>query len=320
MIVYTDSPQFGADLLGEPEPRWTGAAAPADAGLAILVERLYADRPIYAIDIPGHETWSHVFAVEAAERSQYDILVELSRAGLPLPSGVACIAGRGRGFHGFRDRPWLALAGNIHFSAHLSMPPNILDSVADVIALAAVSVVEVVDGIPGLEGLAGIKWVNDVLIDEAKVCGILAHLDASEHGVTSVVVGIGLNVETTPDVPPTPFVPRVEALRAQASDPAQCDRRAVLAALLASLNRNVHSLLDRGASALRERYRERSLVVGRTVAVCAEGTGPEPEVLVEGTVAELGERLELVVQGYPHPFVNGRLILRPIGQRERAPG
>ena len=320
MIVYTDSPQFGADLLGEPEPRWTGAAAPADAGLAILVERLYADRPIYAIDIPGHETWSHVFAVEAAERSQYDILVELSRAGLPLPSGVACIAGRGRGFHGFRDRPWLALAGNIHFSAHLSMPPNILDSVADVIALAAVSVVEAIDGIPGLEGRASIKWVNDVLIDEAKVCGILAHLDAAEDGVTSVVVGIGLNVETTPDVPPTPFVPRVEALGALASDPARCGRRAVLAALLASLDRNIRRLLERGASVLRERYRERSLVVGRTVAVCAEGTGPEPEVLAEGTVAELGERLELVVQGHPHPFVNGRLILCPIGPRGRASG
>jgi BirA family biotin operon repressor/biotin-[acetyl-CoA-carboxylase] ligase len=320
VIVYTDSPAFGADLLGELEPSWTGAAAPADASLATLVERLYADRPIYAADIPGNVTWSHVFAVEAAERSQYDILVELIRAGLPLPSGVACIAGRGRGFHGFRGRPWLALAGNIHFSAHLSMPPNILDSVADVIALAAVSVVDAIDGIPDLEERAGIKWVNDVLIDDAKVCGILAHLEASDHGVTSVVVGIGLNVETTPEVPPTPFVPRVEALRTFAGDPARCSRRTVLVALMASLDRNYRRLLDRGASALRQRYRERSMVVGRSVAVCAEGTGSEAEVLAEGTVAALGERLELVVQGYPHPFVNGRLILRPIGPRGRASG
>jgi BirA family biotin operon repressor/biotin-[acetyl-CoA-carboxylase] ligase len=311
VIVCTDSVAFAADLFGGAGRTWADAEGSFHDDLARFTGRLYGDRARSVADVPGPAAWSYVFAAETAERSQYDLLVDAARAGATLPSGVACLAGSGRGFHGFRDRPWMALAGNVHLSAHLSVSPGIVASAADVMALAAVSVVEAIDGIPGLEGRAGIKWVNDVLIDEAKVCGILAHLEASDRGVTSIIVGIGLNVETTPVVPPTPFVPRVGALRAVADHPVQCDRRTVLAALLASLDRNYRDLLERGARALRERYRERSVVVGRRVTVCAEGAGPEPDVLADGTVAALGDRLELILRGVPQPFVGGRLILHP---------
>ncbi len=260
-----------------------------------------------------------MFVVEIADRSQFDVLVNAAKSESSLPSGVVCLAGSGHGFHGFRDRPWAALKGNIHLSMHLTVPRDAVATVADVVALAAVSVVDTIDVVPGLEGRAEIKWVNDVLIDEAKVCGILARIETASPGATSVVIGIGLNVEATPDVPPTPFVPRVGALRAFADPPDRCDQRTVLGALLDSLDRNYRLLLDRGASALRERYRQRSLVVGRTVALCVEGSGPEPEVMAEGTVAALGPRLELVLRGYPQPFVRGRLILRPAEPRKSAP-
>lgn len=312
MIVCTDSVAFAVDLFGGPGRTWADAEGSFDGDLARLTEGLYGDRATSVADVSGPATWSYVFAAETADRSQYDLLVDATRAGATLPSGVACLAGSGSGFHGFRGRPWMALAGNVHLSAHLSVPPGSVESVADVTALAAVSVVEAIDRIPGLEGRAGIKWVNDVLIDEAKVCGILAHLEASDRGVTSIVVGIGINVETTPDVPPSPFVPWVTALRAFADHAVECDRRTVLAALLASLDRNYRHLLDRGAGALRERYRERSVVVGRAVTVCGEGAGPESDVLAEGTVAALGDRLELILRGVPQPFVRGRLILHPI--------
>lgn len=319
MIVYADNTAFAADLLGEPTSAWTTHQPSLDAELVPLATQLYGEHPWSRSVVPGPGTWSHVFAVETAGRSQFDVLVHASKTTSALPSGIACLAGSGRGFHGFRDRPWMALAGNIHLSAHLTMPRGTAMSIAEVIALAAVSVVETIDGIPGLAGRAGIKWVNDILIDEAKVSGILAHLEHGDRGMTSTVIGIGLNVEARPDVLPTPFVPRVGALRDFAEHPGHCDRRTVLAALLTSLDRNYRSLVDRGPSSLRERYRQRSVVVGRTVAVCAEGDDPEPQVLAEGVVASVGDSLELVLQGHATPFVRGRLIVRPFGPRKSAP-
>ena len=40
---------------------------------------------------------------------------------------------------------------------------------------------------------ADIKWVNDVLVDEKKICGILAETTDSESGL-AVVIGIGVNL------------------------------------------------------------------------------------------------------------------------------
>ena len=37
------------------------------------------------------------------------------------------------------------------------------------------AVVDALDAVPGLEGRARIKWVNDILIGDAKVAGILAY-------------------------------------------------------------------------------------------------------------------------------------------------
>ncbi len=41
-----------------------------------------------------------------------------------------------------------------------------------------------------------IKWPNDVLIDGKKICGILLEMDGDMDALQSVIVGIGLNVNT----------------------------------------------------------------------------------------------------------------------------
>ncbi len=45
-----------------------------------------------------------------------------------------------------------------------------------------------------------LKWPNDVLVDERKVCGILVELDGAP-GAWTVVVGVGLNVNAAPPLP-----------------------------------------------------------------------------------------------------------------------
>lgn len=47
---------------------------------------------------------------------------------------------------------------------------------------------------------AKIKWVNDILLDGKKICGILAEAMSGENGISGFVVGIGINIGN-PDFP-----------------------------------------------------------------------------------------------------------------------
>jgi biotin-(acetyl-CoA carboxylase) ligase len=127
--------------------------------------------------------------------------------------------------------------------------------------------------------------------------------------VSSAVLGIGLNVETTPSVEPTPYVPRVAALRGFAPDPNACTLEIVLERLVHALDKNYRSYLDGGYKALIDRYRERSIITGREVTIRSDDPGTEPAVIASGRVSGLGENLELLIKGIDKPVSRGRLIL-----------
>jgi biotin-(acetyl-CoA carboxylase) ligase len=175
--------------------------------------------------------------------------------------------------------------------------------------LAAVSVLDAIDSVLGLRDVAGIKWVNDILIGGAKVAGLLAYTQSEGDVVTNGVRGIGLNVETTPSVEPTQYVPRVGALRDLAPEPELCRLPLVLGRLTDAICRNYEEIKSGRLLSLVDRYRERSLVIGREVTLCSERSGSEDEILATGRVQALGDDLELVLEGHERPFSSGRLIL-----------
>src|SRR5262245_6869784 len=107
----------------------------------------------------------------------------------PANDGLVVVAREqtaGRGQHG---RSWHAPAGSSVLLSVLLFPPPLLLRPALLTAWAAVSVCESIGELAGLE--AQIKWPNDVLIDDRKVCGILI------EQAKGAVVGIGLNLNQT---------------------------------------------------------------------------------------------------------------------------
>jgi BirA family biotin operon repressor/biotin-[acetyl-CoA-carboxylase] ligase len=44
----------------------------------------------------------------------------------------------------------------------------------------------------------GIKWPNDLLVDERKICGMLSELEAEADRVAFINIGIGINVNNDP--------------------------------------------------------------------------------------------------------------------------
>jgi BirA family biotin operon repressor/biotin-[acetyl-CoA-carboxylase] ligase len=102
--------------------------------------------------------------------------------------------GRGR-----RGRTWVSPPGNLYMS--LVLRPACGASVAAQIGFVAALAID--DAVrrwlaPDIE--IGLKWPNDVLLDGAKVSGILLESEMSPAGALGwVVLGIGINLASAPD-------------------------------------------------------------------------------------------------------------------------
>jgi len=113
-------------------------------------------------------------------------------------------AGRGR-----RGRAWSTPFGNL--AASLMLRPGVeparaasLGFVAGVALHHALSDVlgAAMAAQPGAPGRIALKWPNDVLLDRAKLAGILLEARPCRDGTTAIVIGCGVNVVAAPtDLP-----------------------------------------------------------------------------------------------------------------------
>jgi len=139
-----------------------------------------------------------------------------------------------------------------------------------------------VEGVAAASGVAAtLKWPNDVLVGERKLCGILSEAVATPTGLAAVL-GIGINVALTAD---QLAVPTATSLRLEGSDAAA---DAVAAAVLVALDR-WYARWDAGASLVAD-YRERCGTLGRRVRVEVPGGA------VEGLAEDVDEEGGLVVR------------------------
>jgi biotin-[acetyl-CoA-carboxylase] ligase BirA-like protein len=129
--------------------------------------------------------------------STSDWAKELARMG--AEEGTVAIAevqtaGRGR-----LGREWFSPAGGLYFS--IVLRPRLCPSeTIGVVFMAGLAVAEVLHVEYGLN--VETKWPNDVMINGRKICGILSEMDTRGGEVSFVIVGIGLNVNSTSKVFP----------------------------------------------------------------------------------------------------------------------
>ncbi len=138
------------------------------------------------------------FRVErfAALPSTNDAALDRARAG--DPGNLWIVADRQTSGRGRRGRVWVSESGNLYASALLVDPcePQRLAELPFVAAVAAHRAVaaHVADGAARVK----IKWPNDLLVDGAKVAGILLESTRLADGRMAVAVGIGINCGRAP--------------------------------------------------------------------------------------------------------------------------
>lgn len=191
-------------------------------------------------------------------------------------------AGRGR-----RDRSWASPAGGGLYCSVLyrpdSVPPSRLGTLTVVAGMALVRACRSL----GVE--TGLKWPNDLMHGDAKLCGVLA-----EAVRGAVVLGMGLNLAAqAEDVPLGSGGLGYTSLAGAGAHTTDHERVAVAALFeLDMLERGWRAAAgDLAAAGLLDEYRADCVTIGKPVRVeFADGS-------VEGTVTDVDPDGQLVLDG-----------------------
>ncbi len=108
------------------------------------------------------------------------------------PQGLVCTAEQQSAGRGRRGRQWISPYGS---NVYLSVSWGFENGAAALEGLSLAVGVVISDALSefGVDGLA-LKWPNDLLIDSAKLGGVLIEMSGDVAGPCSAVVGVGLNV------------------------------------------------------------------------------------------------------------------------------
>lgn len=127
----------------------------------------------------------------AETRSTNDDMKVLARDG--APEGYWLRAERQTSGKGRMGRAWESEAGNLFASTLVRLSPG--DPAPATLALvAAVAVHEAIEDLAG-RGRVAIKWPNDIMAGNAKLCGMLL-----ERVEDAIIIGIGVNVASAPAI------------------------------------------------------------------------------------------------------------------------
>ena len=207
--------------------------------------------------VDADRLWTTIEVVAETGSTNADLAAR-ARAGEPAGVVLATdhqVAGRGR-----LGRTWTAPAGRSIAMSVLLRPERDPETWTWLPLLAGLAVAESLRAVAEVPAL--LKWPNDVLVDDAKVCGILAERVDSPSG-PACVLGLGINVHLTADELPVPTATSLAVLRPEE----RFVRAEIIATVLATLALLYHRWADGRDAELAAAYLARSGTLGRSVRV-----------------------------------------------------
>ena len=137
--------------------------------------------------------------VHEAVTSTSDVLAARAAAG--APDGLAVLARRQTQGRGRAGRAWESPDGNLALSV-LLRPMEPASRAGEWPLLTGVALADVIQSLLPDPAALSLKWPNDVLVDGAKLAGVLIETTLDAAGmVATMVVGVGVNLAAAPRLP-----------------------------------------------------------------------------------------------------------------------
>lgn len=210
-----------------------------------------------------------------------------------LTSGTIVQALHQTNGYGRIDRVWHDEQGkNLMFSFYLKVPVN--EEITMLTQMAASSVFKTLQHF-GI--VSKIKWPNDVLVNDKKICGILLE-SIIQKETAHIIIGIGLNVNNTK------FQEEISSIATsmQLASNQIYELDNVLEILINNLNIDFNSYLDKTHSYI-ETCKKNSYLIGKEVILF--------ETKEIATVVDINKQGQLVINinGEQKTFVGSEVVL-----------
>jgi BirA family biotin operon repressor/biotin-[acetyl-CoA-carboxylase] ligase len=161
--------------------------------------------------------------------------------------------GRGRG-----NNIWYSETGGLYLS--IILRPNLnYEQSLPLTLIIGLSVAQAIECITDLKVMT--RWVNDLMINNNKVGGILLETETEADRPEFFIAGIGLNVNQTSFPADEP----ITSLRLAAKK--KLSRWKIIQAICQALENNYQIFLKQGFSGLREEYKQRSSILNQMITI-----------------------------------------------------
>ncbi|NJD03932.1 MAG: biotin--[acetyl-CoA-carboxylase] ligase [Ruminiclostridium sp.] len=201
--------------------------------------------------------------------------------------GLAIVAGSQSNGRGRLGRKWDSPSdAGLYLSVILrpELPP---EEIQGITLAASVAVAHVIEKITGIK--PGIKWPNDVLLDDRKVCGILTEMNSEIDRVNFIVLGIGINYNRRQDEFPAEFAGKATSLIAYAGEHGigmkVPGRLVLIRSVLQELDIVYSMILNNRTKEILDKWREYSVILGREVRIIScttEYTAAAEDITADG--------------------------------------
>lgn len=220
------------------------------------------------------------------------------------PHGTVVMAKQQTSGRGRLGRSFFSPREGIYLSIVIKPDFDVSKSVL-VTSAAAVAVANAIEKVCGLD--ARIKWVNDIYIEGKKVCGIITEgiTDFETGQIEYLILGIGINT-TVRDFPK-------ELLETAGAAEGDYSKSALAAEIITQALGYIEELDE---ATFMPAYKEKSLVIGKTITVYQGRYKIRPEDEIPGVparaldVADDGGLIVLYTDGRQEKLVSGEISIR----------
>lgn len=209
------------------------------------------------------------------------------------PEGVVVIAdSQSRGKGRFK-RSWYSPSGeNIYTS--IILRPQIESSISSRIPImAGVAVAETLNYY--CPNRIKLKWPNDVLINNKKVCGILLQAKIANGEISFIVLGIGINVNIAYNQLSEEIRDSATSLSMESGG--EISRQELIISLYENLGKWYKQLLQKGFNPIKQKWLELTPMIGKTVQVKFK------DETIEGKASDLDDDGSLILLAEGHKII-----------------
>jgi len=220
-----------------------------DLNLKILEERL-------AGKLFGHKIYYY-----SENGSTNDDAFSLGLDG--APEGTAVLADCQKSGKGRMGRLWQSPSGTNIYTSVILRPQMESFAASRMPIMAGVAVAEILDKYA--PGKISLKWPNDVLLNDKKVCGILSTAKITNGKIEFIVLGIGINVNMYDSQFPAEIRDIATSLLLDMGR--EISRGDLIISLYENLEKWYKQLTQKGFGSIREKWLNMSPMIGQTVQV-----------------------------------------------------